>query len=88
MELDFLEKLLQEPQTERREVVARPRTHNVPKYHLSEGPLVVLEEIVKCERMLADNECPNMTYYSLLDIPTCLLHALREMNTMLSELGV
>lgn len=83
MELDFLEELLEEtPQ----ESIETPLGYNYPKYPVPKqvGPLRQFDTGMRC----AKRGCSSPTYFKLKGIPTCMIHAMRDMNEMLYELGV
>lgn len=52
-----------------------------PKQH---GPLRQFDNYYRC----ASRGCSSPTFFKVKGIPRCMIHALRELNDMLVELGV
>ena len=58
-----------------------PLSYPAPEQY---GPLRWFDKEMRC----ASRGCGSSTYCKLRNVPRCLMHALREMNEMLRELGV
>jgi hypothetical protein len=63
------------------EEVTTGRQYPIPEQH---GPLCLHDETKRC----ASKGCSSPTIYTVMGIPRCYVHALREMNEMLYNFGV
>lgn len=52
------------------------------------GPLRRYDKEMACKSPRSKGNCRSSTYFKLLGIPTCMTHALYQLNDMLYERGV
>lgn len=77
MDLDFLEELL----SEEKEPTIMTGKYPIPEQR---GPLRQFDSYHKC----ASRGCGSPTFYKVQGVPRCSIHALRQLNDMLYDLGV